>query len=182
MTRRVLLAYAVHDPAVGYCQSLNFVAAMLLLVARGEAGAFGQPRSSLSDGWTGGAIGGGGGSLLAARRNLPQRAARLLHPADDGPPDRLAGEPESRGRESCDAAVCEQVSRSTRAPSRRCSRRRCPSCTPTSSGSRPRPTVAREVRTSDAACSDVRTTDPSQVPLEILASQWSSASQDIAEI
>ena len=86
MTRRVLLAYAVHDPAVGYCQSLNFVAAMLLLVARGEAGAFGQPRSSLSDGWTGGAIGGGGGSLLAARRNLPQRAARLLHPADDGRP------------------------------------------------------------------------------------------------
>ena len=66
VSRRVLLAYAVHDPAVGYCQSLNFVAAMLLLVVRGEAGAFGQPRRCLADGWTDGAVGGGGGSLLAA--------------------------------------------------------------------------------------------------------------------
>ena len=29
--RRVLVAYSVHSPSVGYCQALNFVAAMLLL-------------------------------------------------------------------------------------------------------------------------------------------------------
>ena len=29
--RRVLVAYSVHSPSVGYCQSLNFVVAMLLL-------------------------------------------------------------------------------------------------------------------------------------------------------
>lgn len=28
--RRVLLAYAEHNPSVGYCQGLNFVAAMLV--------------------------------------------------------------------------------------------------------------------------------------------------------
>ena len=29
--RRVLLAFSVHKPDVGYCQSMNYVAAMLLL-------------------------------------------------------------------------------------------------------------------------------------------------------
>ena len=29
--RRVLLAFSVHKPEVGYCQSMNYVAAMLLL-------------------------------------------------------------------------------------------------------------------------------------------------------
>eukprot|EP00958_Prasinococcus_capsulatus_P019715 scaffold2462_cov402-Prasinococcus_capsulatus_cf.AAC.19 len=32
--RNVLLAYAYHNPEVGYCQSLNFVTAFLLLVSR----------------------------------------------------------------------------------------------------------------------------------------------------
>ena len=31
--RRVLLAFAAHAPATGYCQSMNFVAALLLLAA-----------------------------------------------------------------------------------------------------------------------------------------------------
>lgn len=30
--RRVLLAFSMHKPAVGYCQSMNYIAAMLLLV------------------------------------------------------------------------------------------------------------------------------------------------------
>ena len=34
--RRVLVAYSVHCPAVGYCQSLNFVVAMLLLFVNEE--------------------------------------------------------------------------------------------------------------------------------------------------
>lgn len=29
--RRVLLAFSVHKPDVGYCQSMNYIAAMLLL-------------------------------------------------------------------------------------------------------------------------------------------------------
>eukprot|EP00908_Phaeocystis_cordata_P025117 Transcript_7572.p2 GENE.Transcript_7572~~Transcript_7572.p2 ORF type:complete len:393 (-),score=159.14 Transcript_7572:13-1191(-) len=37
--RRVLLAFAAYNPSVGYCQSLNFVAAVLMLVC-GEEGAF----------------------------------------------------------------------------------------------------------------------------------------------
>ena len=37
--RRVLLAFAMYEPSVGYCQSLNFVAAMLILVG-GEEGGF----------------------------------------------------------------------------------------------------------------------------------------------
>ena len=37
--RRVLLAFAAYEPSVGYCQSLNFVAAMLILVG-GEEGGF----------------------------------------------------------------------------------------------------------------------------------------------
>lgn len=32
--RNVLLAYAYHNPEVGYCQSLNFVTAFLLLVSQ----------------------------------------------------------------------------------------------------------------------------------------------------
>jgi hypothetical protein len=29
--RKVLVAYAAHDPKVGYCQGMNFLAALLLL-------------------------------------------------------------------------------------------------------------------------------------------------------
>ncbi|KJE92004.1 hypothetical protein CAOG_08661 [Capsaspora owczarzaki ATCC 30864] len=38
--RRVLVAYAAYDPEIGYCQGLNFIAAMLLLVLRDESDAF----------------------------------------------------------------------------------------------------------------------------------------------
>ena len=37
--RRVLLAAAAHNPRVGYCQGMNFVAALLLLVCRGAGAA-----------------------------------------------------------------------------------------------------------------------------------------------
>jgi hypothetical protein len=36
--RRVLLTFAAYEPSVGYCQSLNFVAAMLILVGGEEFG------------------------------------------------------------------------------------------------------------------------------------------------
>ncbi len=36
--RRVLLAFAAYNPSVGYCQSLNFVAAVLMLVCGAAAG------------------------------------------------------------------------------------------------------------------------------------------------
>ena len=39
--RNVLMAFAEHNPEVGYCQSMNFVAAVLLLVIN-EEGAFWQ--------------------------------------------------------------------------------------------------------------------------------------------
>ena len=43
--RRVLLAFAAHAPTTGYCQSMNFVAALLLLaVARGPARLHAPPR------------------------------------------------------------------------------------------------------------------------------------------
>lgn len=38
--RRVLTAYARHNPSVGYCQGMNFVAAMLLLQLSDEEHAF----------------------------------------------------------------------------------------------------------------------------------------------
>ena len=39
--RRVLLAFSVHNPAIGYCQSMNYITAMLLLVlAKDEESAF----------------------------------------------------------------------------------------------------------------------------------------------
>lgn len=54
--RRVLLAFSMHKPAVGYCQSMNYIAAMLLLVLnKAEEDAFwvlvaliddGEPRPS----------------------------------------------------------------------------------------------------------------------------------------
>ena len=34
--RRLLRAYAVHDPVIGYCQSLNFIAAILMLYMKEE--------------------------------------------------------------------------------------------------------------------------------------------------
>lgn len=34
--RRILLAFALHDPAVGYCQGMNLLAAMALLVMAGD--------------------------------------------------------------------------------------------------------------------------------------------------
>jgi len=37
---RVLRAYAAHDPAVGYCQGMNFIAGILILVASSEMEAF----------------------------------------------------------------------------------------------------------------------------------------------
>lgn len=39
--RRVLLAYSVHEPGVGYCQGMNYLVALLLLCMRQhEEGAF----------------------------------------------------------------------------------------------------------------------------------------------
>ncbi|KKF92913.1 GTPase-activating protein gyp3 [Ceratocystis platani] len=38
--RRVLLAFAVHNPAIGYCQSLNFLAGLLLLFIDSEEHCF----------------------------------------------------------------------------------------------------------------------------------------------
>ena len=39
--RRVLLAYSVHEPGVGYCQGMNYIVSMLLLCMRQcEEGAF----------------------------------------------------------------------------------------------------------------------------------------------
>lgn len=39
--RRVLLAFSVHQPQVGYCQSMNYLAAMLLLaLEQAEENAF----------------------------------------------------------------------------------------------------------------------------------------------
>lgn len=40
MLRRVLVAYTVHNPAVGYCQSMNFISALLLLFIEREEDAF----------------------------------------------------------------------------------------------------------------------------------------------
>jgi len=34
--RRVLRAYSVHNPTVGYCQSLNFISGMMLLLMNEE--------------------------------------------------------------------------------------------------------------------------------------------------
>ena len=34
--RRVLAAFAADSPSVGYCQGLNYVAALLLLATRGD--------------------------------------------------------------------------------------------------------------------------------------------------
>jgi hypothetical protein len=38
--RRVLQAFAIHNPSIGYCQSLNFLAGMLLLFLKDEEKAF----------------------------------------------------------------------------------------------------------------------------------------------
>ena len=34
--KRVLVAHALHNPSIGYCQSLNFVAGMILLFLQEE--------------------------------------------------------------------------------------------------------------------------------------------------
>lgn len=38
--RRILLALSIYSPSIGYCQSLNFIAAMLLLCIEDEEHAF----------------------------------------------------------------------------------------------------------------------------------------------
>eukprot|EP00242_Pyramimonas_sp_CCMP2087_P015680 CAMPEP_0198203992 /NCGR_PEP_ID=MMETSP1445-20131203/7337_1 /TAXON_ID=36898 /ORGANISM="Pyramimonas sp., Strain CCMP2087" /LENGTH=521 /DNA_ID=CAMNT_0043875625 /DNA_START=375 /DNA_END=1937 /DNA_ORIENTATION=+ len=38
--RRVLVAFAFHNPTIGYCQSLNYIAALLILVVNDEEKAF----------------------------------------------------------------------------------------------------------------------------------------------
>merc|ERR1719161_305709 len=45
---RVLNAYANHNQNVGYCQGLNFIAGLLLLVSKDEKGAFGVLVSLMS--------------------------------------------------------------------------------------------------------------------------------------
>src|SRR5690606_12006097 len=40
MLRRVLVAYTIHNPEVGYCQSMNFICALLLLFIEKEEDAF----------------------------------------------------------------------------------------------------------------------------------------------
>jgi hypothetical protein len=34
--RRILYAFAIHSPAIGYCQSLNFLAGMMLIFMEEE--------------------------------------------------------------------------------------------------------------------------------------------------
>ena len=36
MLERVLFAYSLHDPHVGYAQSMNYIAALLLVIMKNE--------------------------------------------------------------------------------------------------------------------------------------------------
>ena len=47
---RVLLAFSVHKPSIGYCQSMNYIAAMLLIVLEEEEHAFWLLVSLIDDG------------------------------------------------------------------------------------------------------------------------------------
>jgi hypothetical protein len=49
---RVLRAYALHDPVVGYCQGMNFVAGLLLLHLDEPSAFAGEPYSSPRRTWT----------------------------------------------------------------------------------------------------------------------------------
>ena len=55
--RRVLGAYAVRNPKVGYCQGLNFLAAMFLLVFGDGDGGEGDGDGDGGDGGEGGEVG-----------------------------------------------------------------------------------------------------------------------------
>ena len=50
MLERVLLAFAAHNPIIGYCQSFNFIAAMLLLQCS-EVRAFWVFAALIEDEW-----------------------------------------------------------------------------------------------------------------------------------
>jgi hypothetical protein len=83
--RRVLVALALTEPEVGYCQGLNEVAATLLLLASSEAEAFGMLvhllRVALPRGWYGdslsGSIAEGRVLALLLARHEPALSARM---------------------------------------------------------------------------------------------------------
>lgn len=48
---RILLAFSVHKPQIGYCQSMNYIAALLLIILeRNEESAFWVLVSLIDDG------------------------------------------------------------------------------------------------------------------------------------
>lgn len=78
--RRVLLAYSVHAPGVGYCQGMNYLAAMALLaLACAEEGAFWVLAAMIDD---------GGAPQPTPRKELsicPQARLLVLQAACGGP-------------------------------------------------------------------------------------------------
>ena len=70
--RRVLLAFSAHSPRIGYCQSMNFLAAALLLaLGRAEDSAFWVLVCLIDDG------GGPSISGMASQRSMTHLTMRL---------------------------------------------------------------------------------------------------------